>query len=407
MRFTQIGLWLSICLMVTTPGVSEERGPVWLRHVIDRSSRGADGVRLTDVNADGLLDVVTGWEEGGQVRVCLHPGTASVTLQWPSVTVGHVRSPEDSVFVDLDDDGQIDVVSCCEGAERTVFAHWAPTHRADYLLADTWKTVAFPATVKQRAWMFCLPMQVDGQQGTDLILGAKHPHAAIGWLEAPRNPRDLSAWKWHSIHEATWIMSLFAEDVDSDGDPDILTTDRKGTASGCYWLENPGPGKRQRQSWKTHLVGGLGQEVMFMTPADLDGDGLSDIVSAVRRDDLLYFRRTQKEPPTWETHSIKMPADVGGGKGVSVGDIDLDGRQDIVFSCEGADNKSGVAWLSARTTVFDPHWQAHEISGRSTGDGIKFDLVELLDLDGDGDLDVMTCEERDNLGVIWYENPAR
>ena len=24
-----------------------------------------------------------------------------------------------------------------------------------------------------------------------------------------------------------------------------------------------------------------------------------------------------------------------------------------------------------------------------------------------GDLDVITCEERDNLGVVWYENPAR
>ena len=30
-----------------------------------------------------------------------------------------------------------------------------------------------------------------------------------------------------------------------------------------------------------------------------------------------------------------------------------------------------------------------------------------VDMDGDGDLDVLTCEERDNLGVIWYENPLR
>ena len=30
----------------------------------------------------------------------------------------------------------------------------------------------------------------------------------------------------------------------------------------------------------------------------------------------------------------------------------------------------------------------------------------MIDLDGDNDLDVLTCEERHNLGVIWYENPA-
>ena len=39
-------------------------------------------------------------------------------------------------------------------------------------------------------------------------------------------------------------------------------------------------------------------------------------------------------------------------------------------------------------------------------DGIKHDLVELLDLDGDGDPDVLTCEETKNLGVFGY-NPAR
>jgi hypothetical protein len=48
--------------------------------------------------------------------------------------------------------------------------------------------------------------------------------------------------------------------------------------------------------------------------------------------------------------------------------------------------------------------KTHPISGPL---GIKFDLVKLIDLDGDGDLDVLTCEESENLGVIWYENPAR
>ena len=46
-----------------------------------------------------------------------------------------------------------------------------------------------------------------------------------------------------------------------------------------------------------------------------------------------------------------------------------------------------------------------DISG--TIEGVKFDRIETIDLDGDGDLDVLTCEERDNLGVIWYENPLR
>ena len=60
--------------------------------------------------------------------------------------------------------------------------------------------------------------------------------------------------------------------------------------------------------------------------------------------------------------------------------------------------------MSYRNAVTDPVWEAHDISGPEGG---KYDLVELLDLDGDKDLDVITCEERRNLGVVWYENPTR
>ena len=67
----------------------------WARHTIDNGSRGADGARLSDVNEDGLPDLVTPWEEGGIIRVCLHPGAQSVEQPWPGVTVGKVASPED------------------------------------------------------------------------------------------------------------------------------------------------------------------------------------------------------------------------------------------------------------------------------------------------------------------------
>src|SRR5262245_18479202 len=122
-----------------------ERGTPWARHTIDDSSKGSDGVRLADVNGDGLLDIATGWEEGGIVRAYLHPGPDKVRKPWPAVTVGKVRSPEDAVFADLDGDGAVDVVSCCEGSTMTVFVHWAPKDKAKYLEEKEWKTEPFPA----------------------------------------------------------------------------------------------------------------------------------------------------------------------------------------------------------------------------------------------------------------------
>ena len=66
-----------------------------------------------------------------------------------------------------------------------------------------------------------------------------------------------------------------------------------------------------------------------------------------------------------------------------------------------------VALAASLASIGDYVWDDHEISGP---DGIKFDVVQLLDLDADGDPDAITTEESeggDGLGVIWYENPTQ
>lgn len=381
-----------------------ERGTAWRRHTIDDTSQGADGVRLADVNGDGLPDITTPWEEGGRVRVYVNPGRASAKGKWPAVTVGEVASPEDAVFVDLDGDGATDAVSCCEGNVKSMWVHWSPKETARRLDRGSWRTEVIPATEGAKSWMFCVPAEVDGENGVDLVAGAKGDGAEIGWLESPANPRDLSGWRWHAIRQAGWIMSLFAMDMDGDGDADVLASDRKGASRGCFWLEHPGRDVLRTARWSEHRIGGEGKEVMFLVPTDLDGDGLLDAVVATAGHELLYCRRTSRDGLAWAGFAIEIPAGAGKGKGVNVGDVNLDGKMDIVFSCEGAGGKSGVMWMSYRERVTEREWEAHEIGGT---EGSKFDLVQLADLDGDGDLDVLTCEESENLGVVWYENPTR
>lgn len=88
----------------------------------------------------------------------------------------------------------------------------------------------------------------------------------------------------------------------------------------------------------------------------------------------------------WELEEIPLPPGCGTGKGVGIGDLDGDGDLDLAFTCENAKGDlSGVRWLEF---TGDPkrRWQDHEISGPQ---GVKFDRLELLDLDGDGDLDLL------------------
>ncbi len=376
----------------------------WQRHTIDNSSRGADGVRLADVNGDGLMDITTGWEQGGVIRVYLNPGPEKAKSPWPAVTVGEVKSPEDAVFADLDGDGATDVVSSCEGSTQTVYVHWAPRKKGRYLDPSAWETSAIPATVNRTRWMFALPLQVDGEGGVDLVVGSKAPDATVGWLRSPDDPRDVAAWTFRPFYEAGWIMSLQAHDMDGDGDADVLVSDRKGANRGILWLENPGPkAVATGAQWREHRVGAADREVMFLTVADLDQDGRRDIVCAVRGQGFSFLRATGDAEQPWRHHEIAMPDGCGTGKGVAVCDVEGDGRNDLIFTCEHAsDGKSGARWLSYRESPTDPEWDDHEISGPV---GTKYDRIELLDLDGDGDLDVITCEESENLGVIWYENP--
>ncbi|HEV8377919.1 MAG TPA: VCBS repeat-containing protein [Tepidisphaeraceae bacterium] len=381
--------WVQV-LGLVIPWVAPAEERPWVRHVIDDGLAGADGVRLGDVNGDGRPDVTTGWEEGGTIRVCLHPGKEKVKEKWPGVSVGKVGSPEDAVFVDLDGDGNVDVVSSCEGKTRSIFFHFAPA-REKILEAKEWKTVALPASAEKQ-WMFCLPMQVDGVRGIDLVCGGKNKGAEIGWFESPLNPRKVEDWIWHPMREAGWIMSLVAVDMDGDGYLDVLFSDRRGARNGAYWLENP--------TWKEHAIGAVGKEAMFLARGDLDEDGLEDVVVATRPKDLIWLKRLDKNGDRWESHVIAIPEEAGTAKGVAIGDVDGDGKMDLVFSCENAKEKLGVMWMKQ----VEGKWEAHDIGGK---EGEKFDLVELIDLDGDGDLDVMTTEERELNAVIWYQNPAK
>jgi len=369
-----------------------EAGP-WPRHTIDNQSRGADGVRLADVDGDGDLDIATGWEEGGVVRVYQNPGPDAVVTaeSWRVVTVGKVKSAEDAVFVDLDGDGVLDVVSSCEGKTRTLFAHWAPESGVDYWSGGAWKTEAFPTSRGAQLWMFALPFDVDSDGHVDLITGSKGDRACIGWWRSPGSgaaARDLSSWKFHKLCDATWIMSLQLADMDGDADLDIVASNRKGATGRVLWLENPAGGG----VWQEHVIGAVGEELMFLDTVDLDVDGQLDIAVAAKERKIVTLTKSL-------TAGFAYPEDsYGTAKAVRVVDVDGDGQLDFVVTTEKANGpKSGVFWMAG------PDWKTvHDIGGPA---GVKFDRIEMLDLDGDGDLDLLTCEERDQLGVIWYENP--
>ncbi len=387
-----------LCIAAVIAGTSVVQAESWKMHTIDRSSRGADGVRLADVDRDGKLDIVTGWEEGGRIRVCFQPSSDQVTKPWPSVEVGKVKSPEDAMCVDVNNDGWLDVVSCCEGKEKAIFFHLNPGGTAGP--ANTrdvspvrergqWKTELLEPSKDVTCWMYCCSLDP-----STLVFGSKEPAGQIALY-------DLKSRTFRKLRNAGWVMSLKPIDIDEDGDLDIVYSDRKGELRGVGWLEQLSDG-----NWADHVIGGQGLEVMFLDIARIDNQWL--MACNTRNQHVQVLSAGEDITKPWNVRRVQHPANSGGGKGVAIGDLDGDGQFDLTCTCESAKDRFGAYWLkcpSPNQASIDAHevWTFHDISGTELGE--KYDQIELLDIDGDGDLDLLTCEERENLGVIWYENP--
>ncbi len=424
-------LAVALATIAAAAGPPDSPQTPWKHHAIDHGISGGDGVRLHDADGDGDLDLVVGWEQAGVSRLYLNPGARQAAKRpWPAIDVGPAPFVEDAVMADVDGDGRVDVISATEGDSRSLIVHFAPS-TGDYTATSAWSTAAFPRKLAgNRRWMFSTAFDVNQDGRLDIVAGGKNEDAKIAWLEAPAsNKRDLASWKFHPIGDVGWVMSLVAEDMDGDGDLDIALSDRNPGAGlqGARWLENPGVGDAQGNSWTNHFISEPRVEAMFLKLHDLDGDGDHDVVVPLRLNELKkrnadladpnqnpsrlrWYERLDATGRNWRSHEIAYPAKVGKSKGLAVGDIDGDNRLDIVVSHASAEAPlSGMVWLSYQDSVFDEVWTRHELSGPA---GSKFDRVELLDFDGDGDLDALTTEENfgeDSLGLgaIWYENPGR
>ena len=102
-------------------------------------------------------------------------------------------------------------------------------------------------------------------------------------------------------------------------------------------------------------------------------------------------------------------------KSIVCGNIDDNPLPDIVMSISGRGH--GVfALLNLADTPQPQSLRLQTIAStqQNSRRGIKHDDLRLVDLDQDGDLDIITTEENGNLsgnwstrglGLIWYENP--
>jgi hypothetical protein len=92
-------------------------------------------------------------------------------------------------------------------------------------------------------------------------------------------------------------------------------------------------------------------------------------------------------------------------KGVAVTDLDGDPKKNEILVIP----KGGNLWTATYKgdSLESKNWSAEPLIIPGSESRKKMDNAFLVDLDGDGDVDIATTEENGGWGVIWFENPAR
>ena len=226
-------------------------------------------------------------------------------------------------------------------------------------------------------------VDIDGDGDQDM-LSASRGDSKIAWY-ANDGTGDFGPQQVITTN-AGQVNSLSAADLDGDGDQDILTTDDNSV----NWYKNDGNG-----SFRSDGVGGMSYPSSIF-PADLDGDGDEDVLFATLGGDRVAWLENDGtgrfETAKNITSSIDDPR--------SVYAADLDGDSDYDAVSASSSNGKITWYANDGTGDFGPE-QLITTSADQTG------LVRTADFDEDGDQDILaalTVSSTDDGSIGWYEN---
>ncbi len=349
--------------------------------VISNEADGAQAVFSVDMDGDGDLDV-------------LAASATDSTVEWfenldgtgvfgPPIVITETLDRASFVYgADLDGDGDNDVISAVSQNDQKIVWFENIDGQGAFsnemvIATNTWDITA----------VRCMDMDGDGDedvisaQGTDIKMYENEDGA--GTFSDEQILTDIN----YSIN------SLCAPDLDGDTDPDLLFASSSATRGMVAWSENLdgaasfGPEMVIVSStWNYKAV----------CSNDVDGDGDQDVLAASYQSDenLIAWHENTDGQGTFSA-AQQISDQIKGTEILFSIDIDNDGDIDLVAA---SSPDSLIVWFE--NTDGEGSFGQHYVI---TDDIDHVSGIYCADLDGDGDNDILSASWGDNT-IAWYKN---
>jgi hypothetical protein len=286
-------------------------------HTITSTADGAWAVYTKDVDTDGDIDVLSAsdygvawYENDGNENFTTHDINASANSSL-------------SVYAaDVDSDGDIDVLSANYLDDNIT---WYENDGNENFIAH-----AITNSVDMTTDVYAIDVDSDGDM--DVLSGScgEYPsfNSEINWYE---NDGSENFTQYTIIANASYFLSVHAEDLDRDGDIDVLSA--SSFDDKIAWYENDG-----NENFVPHTITTGADAAMSVYTSDVDGDGDIDVLSASYYDHKIAWYENDGNQ-NFTPHIITTNA--SGARSVFAIDVDGDGYMDVLSASR---YDSTIAW---------------------------------------------------------------
>lgn len=224
----------------------------------------------------------------------------------------------------------------------------------------------------------CAVLDVDADGHLDVVCG-RYWYRAPDWSR--HHVRDVEVIRGRQDDYANLVL-----DVNGDGHSDIVSANYRSQS--IYWIRHPDPSAGTDADWERTVVATPGP-METARLADVDQDGQQDILPNGTKSAAWWSLQPGPEPE-WQRHPL--PEELA-GHGIGIGDINGDGRADVV---------GHRGWAEAPEDRRRGRWIFHPLENLLQDASIP---ILVVDADGDGDNDLVWGRAH-QAGLYWLEQVA-